>query len=107
MNDSLIVITPKQLQTTNLIFLEHEKLLKTDSLYKKQLDDITKVINTYNKMDSIQKHQIESYSDELKKYNKELNTLTKKNSKMSKWNKVKNFIIGGLGIGLITSLILH
>lgn len=101
--DSLIVITTEQLKISNLIFLEHEKLLKTNSLYKKQIYDMESIINNYSKIDSIQKSQIDNCLIEINNKNKEIDKLNKKRENLSKWNRIKNWVIIGLtsSIGVI------
>lgn len=56
--DSLIVITPQQLKTTNLIFLEHKKLkAETVQLYT-QLEAFDLLLYNSAKVDSIKNLQI-------------------------------------------------
>lgn len=57
-NDSLVVITPQQLKTTNLIFLEHKKLKLEVLELKKQLSSYESLINSYEKTDSVRNAQI-------------------------------------------------
>ena len=53
LNDSLVVITAKQLKATNLIFLEHGKLKAENEQLNKQIINYNKLIVNYQATDSI------------------------------------------------------
>ena len=87
--DSIIVITPTQLKNTNLIFAEHSKLLKENSLLKRQIENYKEDNKLLIKSDSIRCLEINYYSD----INKELNnSLQKKNKSLFFWK------IGGVTV---------
>ena len=44
LGDSLVVITADQMKVTNLIFLEPEKLLRTDSIKDEQIKSLKEVV---------------------------------------------------------------
>lgn len=106
-NDSVIGITPIQLKTTNLIFVEHEKLLKENSLLKIQLDNYIKDNQLLTQTDSIRTIQLKSYKDldtQNKKQIEQLNKdLSRKKRELTVWK------IGGLGIsvGLLLWLLVN
>lgn len=87
--DSIIVITPTQLKNTNLIFAEHSKLLKENSLLKRQIENYKEDNKLLIKSDSVRCLEINYYSD----INKELNnSLQKKNKSLFLWK------IGGITV---------
>lgn len=87
--DSIIVITPIQLKNTNLIFAEHSKLLKENSLLKRQIENYKEDNKLLIKSDSVRCLEINYYSD----INKELNnSLQKKNKSLFLWK------IGGITV---------
>ena len=87
--DSIIVITPTQLKNTNLIFAEHSKLLKENSLLKRQIENYKEDNKLLIKSDSVRCLEINYYSD----INKELNnSLQKKNKSLFLWK------IGGVTV---------
>lgn len=106
-NDSVIGITPIQLKTTNLIFVEHEKLLKENSLLKIQLDNYIKDNQLLTQTDSIRTIQLKGYKDldtQNKKQIEQLNKdLSRKKRELTVWK------IGGLGIsvGLLLWLLVN
>lgn len=106
-NDSVIGITPIQLKTTNLIFVEHEKLLKENSLLKIQLDNYVKDNQLLTQTDSIRTIQLKGYKDldtQNKKQIEQLNKdLSRKKRELAVWK------IGGLGIsvGLLLWLLVN
>ena len=106
-NDSVIGITPIQLKTTNLIFVEHEKLLKENSLLKIQLDNYVKDNQLLTQTDSIKTIQLKGYKDldtQNKKQIEQLNKdLSRKKKELTVWK------IGGLGIsvGLLLWLLVN
>lgn len=87
--DSIIVITPTQLKNTNLIFAEHSKLLKENSLLKRQIENYKEDNKLLIKSDSVRCLEVNYYSD----INKELNnSLQKKNKSLFLWK------IGGITV---------
>ena len=93
--DSIIIVTPIQLKNTNLIFAEHDKLLKENSLLKSQIDNYKEDNKLLMQSDSIKDLEINCYSN----INKELNnSLQKKNKSLLLWK------IGGITVS--TSLLI-
>ena len=93
--DSLIVITPKQLKITNLIFAEHSELKKEQPLLKLQIEGLEKIIDNYTIQDSIRTAEIATYEEKVA-------------SDQKKIKKVKNRLnlSSGLNLGLFVGLIL-
>lgn len=93
--DSLIVITPKQLKITNLIFAEHSELKKEQPLLKLQIEGLEKIIDNYTIQDSIRTAEIATYEEKVA-------------SDQKKIKKVKNKLnlSSGLNLGLFVGLIL-
>ena len=93
--DSLIVITPKQLKITNLIFAEHSELKKEQPLLKLQIEGLEKIIDNYTIQDSIRTAEIATYEEKVA-------------SDQKKIKKVKNRLnlSSGLNLGLFMGLIL-
>ena len=65
-NDSLIVITPKQLKSTTLIFLEHKKLKLEKVELIKQVDSYALLTANLAKADSLRKLQLERANMHIK-----------------------------------------
>ena len=103
--DSLIIITPIQLKKTNIIFLEHSKLLKENEEYSKQVNNLTKVVNNYNTLDSLRIKQLNVYNKVLIEKQDSINNLNNSLKKSKKRNRVKNIIIIGSIISAIIGLI--
>ena len=87
--DSIVLITPSQLKTTNLIFNEHSYLKKENSLLKDKISTLENINSNYEKLDSLNKIKYESNI-------KHLNFIIKK-------KKVLNTCLGS---GIIISLLL-
>ena len=75
--NSTVLITSQQLKETNLIFIEHNKLLQENTLLNKQLYNYKEESLTLNKLDSIKTQQLKNYKnlttsseDKLEKLNK-------------------------------------
>ena len=100
----MIVLTPQQLQHTNLIFLEHKKLkseileLNKKLSLQKQINDKleeslvvqTNTIENYKSMESINKDMLYRKDQEIKKY------------KLS----AKGWMIGGISVTVVGVLLL-
>lgn len=88
-NDSIITLTPSQLKQTNLIFVEHKKLLVENKLLKEQIDNYKEDNELLIKTDSIRISQINIYKD--------LNTSLNKSLK-KKYKSLLFWKIGGITI---------
>ena len=63
---STITITPEQLKTTNLIFLEHEKYTKEVPLLNKKIETLEKINKSWLHTDSIRKINEKQYCTIIK-----------------------------------------
>ena len=64
---STITITPEQLKTTNLIFLEHEKYTKEVPLLNKKIETLEKINESWLHTDSIRRINEKQYNAIIKK----------------------------------------
>ena len=64
---STITITPEQLKTTNLIFLEHEKYTKEVPLLNKKIETLEKINKSWLHTDSIRRVNEKQYNTIIKK----------------------------------------
>lgn len=64
---STITITPEQLKTTNLIFLEHEKYTKEVPLLNKRIETLEKINKSWLHTDSIRRINEKQYNTIIKK----------------------------------------
>lgn len=64
---STITITPEQLKTTNLIFLEHEKYTKEVPLLNKKIETLEKINKSWLHTDSIRIINEKQYNAIIKK----------------------------------------
>lgn len=92
LGDSLVVITADQMKVSNLIFLEHEKLLKTDSIKDEQIKSLKEVVEYSFQLDTL-------YNNKVIEYEKSIQIYEKKNKKLKKTNKI--FGYGWIGSSLI------
>lgn len=64
---STITITPEQLKTTNLIFLEHEKYTKEVPLLNKKIETLERINKSWLHTDSIRRINEKQYNAIIKK----------------------------------------
>ena len=64
---STIIITPEQLKTTNLIFLEHEKYTKEVPLLNKKIETLEEINKSWLHTDSIRRINEKQYNAIIKK----------------------------------------
>lgn len=64
---STITITPEQLKTTNLIFLEHEKYTKEVPLLNKKIETLEEINKSWLHTDSIRRINEKQYNIIIKK----------------------------------------
>ncbi len=94
--DSLVTITATQLKQTNIVFLEHNKLLNQNKEYQKQIDYLENIHRNYLTVDSLRVKQLIVYNDALVSKQDSINNLNKSLQKSKKRNRIKNFFIGGV-----------
>ena len=104
--DSTVLITSDQLKRTNLIFLEHEALLKTNSLLHQQLNNYKLNNDLLLRSDSIHKVEIDKYKLLTESFSSEIASLNKKIKRKDR--TILTLKIGGITIssGLLLWLLL-
>ncbi len=104
--DSTVLITSDQLKRTNLIFLEHEALLKTNSLLHQQLNNYKLNNDLLLRSDSIRKVEIDKYKLLTESFNSEIASLNKEIKRKDR--TILTLKIGGITIssGLLLWLLL-
>lgn len=80
------------MKVSNLIFSEHEKLLKTDSIKDEQIKSLKEVVEYSFQLDTL-------YNNKVIEYEKSIQTYEKKNKKLKNINKI--FGYGWIGSSLI------
>lgn len=93
--DSIVSITSEQLRYTNLIFVEHEKLLTENILLTTQIGNYQNKLKLAEETDSLRLSQIDQYNKLNDAYTLQIQDLNKSISK-------KNKTILGLKIGCVT-----
>ena len=75
--DTVVVITPIQLKTANLIFAEHEMLLKKVPLLESKITNLETVNSNWSQVDSLRSNQVTMYKEALAVKDKDLKRLNK------------------------------
>lgn len=108
-SDSLIVITPQQLKTTNLIFLEHSKLKIEAVELNKQIASYDSLIKSYEVSDSIQNMRVQRLLMHAENTEQVLHSQLREINRLESRNKLlKGVTIGGITVSvvlLITTLL--
>lgn len=105
--DSLIIITPLQLKKTNLIFVEHARMLEEIPLLKETIFLKDSTINIMNQTQQLQLNQISSYKTHVGEQQKTVNELNNQLQKeIRKKNSYKNLAIGGCSVSAVFILLL-
>ena len=99
--DTLIVITPQQLKTTNLIFVDHKRLIKENELLNLQINNYKEINYKLEQTDSLRQEQIFQYKIDIEDRNESIDRLTK-----SLNNKQKIIVSGGITSAVIIVLCL-
>lgn len=96
--DSIVSITANQLKYTNLIFVEHSKLLEENYLLYKQINNYKLEVRALEEVDSVRKIQI---TNERILYENQIKDLTsKKNKTITLWK------VGGITVSASLVLLL-
>lgn len=105
-SDTIVYITTDQLKYANLIFVEHDKLLKENELFKQQIINSQMITDNLLLNDSIKSLQITNYRYTNDLYIKQINTLNQDLSKKN--NAILYWKIGGItvSVGLILFILL-
>lgn len=73
----MVVITPIQLKTANLIFAEHEMLLKKVPLLESKITNLETINSNWSQVDSLRSNQVTMYKEALAVKDKDLKRLNK------------------------------
>gem|GEM_PF-2867829 len=96
---STITITPEQLKTTNLIFLEHKKYSEEVPLLEKKIDTLEKINKSWIHTDSIRRANELQYNSIIRKDSVQIAKLQnsgKTIKTVSKISIILNIILGCL-----------
>ena len=100
-----ISIGTEQLKETNLIFIEHRKLLEENALLYKQLDNFQKSYNILTQIDSTRIKEIAEYKEIVNDRNKQIESLNKeinaKDKAFKGWRIGSILVTGTLALWLL------
>lgn len=104
--DSTVLVTASDLKYANLIFVEHDKLLKENSLLHKQIRNYVELNNQLVQVDSLRLQQISEYNKLNQSYIIQIDTLNKEIKENNR--TIRCWQIGGITVstGLILFLLL-
>lgn len=104
--DSIVLITPNQLKETNLIFIEHQKLLEENDLLFKQVSNYKLDNELLIHSDSLRVLQLNSYEKLIDSYDYTIEQLNREIEKKDK--SLLIWKIGGITVssGLFVWLLL-
>ena len=95
------MITAKQLKTTNLIFLEHQKFKLENQELQKQISSYKSLIDTYVATDAIKNSQIKEYDKAAYILNQQNQKQSAQILKLQKSNKKwRSWTVGGFALSL-------
>lgn len=104
--DSIVLITPNQLKETNLIFAEHQKLLKENNLLLKQVSNYKLDNELLLYSDSLRTLQLKNYENLTEFYNLKIKKLNEEMRRKN--NTILALKVGGItvSVGLLVWLLL-
>ena len=103
-NDSLILLTSKQLKETNLIFAEHQMLLKKIDLLESQTQQYKLLVSNYEENDSVNKKLLEVQKDY---YIGRLSSLKENLYKETKKKSLYKYgMLGTIGAAILTLIVI-
>ena len=103
--DTLITITPSQLKTTNLIFVEHKHLKIENNLLNEKITQLELLNSNLNNISTLKDNKLSEYENKFKSQQLTENQLKKEVDKLKQRNKVSMYISGGLGIAVAALLV--
>lgn len=105
-SDSIVSVTTSDLKYANLIFVEHSKLLKENSLLYQQVGNYVELNNQLTQIDSLRLQQINEYDKLSQNYAIQIDALNKEVKKKNK--AIRYWQIGGVtvSVGLVLFLLL-
>lgn len=104
--DSIVSVTVSDLKYANLIFVEHSKLLKENSLLYQQVENYVELNNQLTQIDSLRLQQINEYDKLSQSYETQIDALNKEVKKKNK--AIRCWHVGGItvSVGLMLFLLL-
>lgn len=104
--DSTVLVTTSDLKYANLIFVEHDKLLKENSLLYQQIGNYTELNKQLVQVDSLRLQQISEYNKLNQSYVYQIDALNKEVKKKNR--TIRYWQIGGVtvSVGLVLFLLL-
>lgn len=104
--DSTVLVTTSDLKYANLIFVEHDKLLKENSLLYQQVGNYMDLNRQLVQADSLRLRQISEYNKLNQSYVIQIDALNKEVKKKNR--TIRYWQIGGVtvSIGLVLFLLL-
>ena len=92
-------ITAEQLRTTNLIFVEHNKLQQEVPLLQEQINNLRQIDSIRTSIDSIKTQQLINLEDQVSTLNDDVNHY-------KQYNKIKNWGLVSSSLLIICLLVL-
>lgn len=92
-------ITAEQLRTTNLIFVEHNKLQQEVPLLQEQINNLRQIDSIRTSIDSIKTQQLINLEDQVSTLNDDVNHY-------KQYNKIKNWGLVSCSLLIICLLVL-
>ncbi len=104
-HDSLVVITPQQLKQTNLIFVEHNKLLLENEQLEMEVLDYEELLDYASRQDSLRQIRFSEFQDQLEMNNRMIQEQQELLQKQRNKNKILGYTLGGVAVVAITSVL--
>ena len=87
-NDTMICITPQQLKTANLIFLEHDRLSKENDVMQSQINALKFLYEDELRIDSLYENAITSLNLTISEREKDIKKQEKLTRRAKRWTSV-------------------
>lgn len=105
-SDTMVCITPQQLKTANLIFLEHEKLSKENDVMQSQIKALKFLYEDELRIDSLYEDAIKDLNLAVTKCNKDIEKQEKLTKRAKRWTSVWQVIGCSTSLALLFVCIL-
>ena len=102
--DTLIAITPSELKTANLIFVEHKYLSKENVLLQDKIEQLELLNSNLVSVSNLKDQKISEFDKKIKSQLIVEENLNKQITKLKKGRKF-DFCIGGILVATVTGLI--
>ena len=87
-NDTMVCITPQQLKTANLIFLEHSKLSKENEVMQSQINALKFLYEDELRIDSLYEDALAELSLTIEQRDKDIKRQEKLTRRAKRWTNV-------------------